>query len=61
MLDMLDLLDMLDELKDHRTVKAVVEGRKTIAAGAKGVSVSKILVLFAVGERKTARLFLQLV
>ena len=41
--DMLDLLDMLDELSDPRTVKAVQDGRKAIAAGAKGIPVSKTI------------------
>ena len=41
--DMLDLLDMLDELTDPDTVKNVLEGRKAIAAGAKGIPVSRTI------------------
>ena len=41
--EMLDLLDMLDELSDPETIEAVREGRKAIAAGAKGVSAADLI------------------
>ena len=46
--DMLDLLDMLDEMTDPDTVKAVMEGRKAIAAGAKGIPISRTIIRWRV-------------
>jgi prevent-host-death family protein len=41
--EMLDLLDILAELSDPETIKAVIEGRKAVAAGAKGVSAKDLI------------------
>lgn len=38
--DVLELTDILDELADPKTIKTVLEGRKAIKAGAKGIAVS---------------------
>ncbi len=41
--EILELLDVLDELSDPEVVAAVVEGRKAIAAGAKGVAATDLI------------------
>ena len=41
--DMVDLLDMLDEMTDEGTAAAVKEGREAVRAGAKGISVERLL------------------
>jgi prevent-host-death family protein len=40
--DMLDIVDTLDELRDKNAIETIAEGRKAIASGAKGISVSKV-------------------
>ena len=39
--DMLELADIMDELQDEKTIQAVLEGRKAIARGAKGIDVEE--------------------
>lgn len=41
--DVLEIVDVLDELRDKDTLNAVVQGRKAISRGAKGVIASKVL------------------
>lgn len=41
--EMLELLDIVDELSEQGTIEAVREGRKAIAAGAKGVSAGNLI------------------
>jgi len=41
--EVLELLDILDELSDPEAITAVVEGRKAIAAGTRGVSATDII------------------
>jgi prevent-host-death family protein len=38
--DMMNLVEIIDEITDPRTVKTVLEGKKAIKSGAKGVAVS---------------------
>ncbi|MEA1936930.1 MAG: hypothetical protein U9N04_02350 [Patescibacteria group bacterium] len=40
--EVMELLDVIDELSDPEIVKAVIEGRKAIAEGAEGISVSTV-------------------
>lgn len=40
--DMIELLDIIDELTDIETMKTVLEGRKAIKSGAKGIPVSNL-------------------
>ena len=40
--DMMELIDILDELSDTETLATVQEGRKAIALGTKGISVSAL-------------------
>ncbi len=44
--DVLELVDILDEISDKETVAAVLEGRKAIKAGAKGVPVQNLFRSF---------------
>ncbi|GEM_PF-619089 len=39
---MLDLIDMMDELSDPVTIKAVYDGRRSIARGSRGIAVSRL-------------------
>jgi len=41
--DVMEIVDILDELQDKEALKAVAEGRKAIAKGAKGISASNTL------------------
>lgn len=38
--DMMNLVEIIDEITDPRTTKTVLEGKKAVKAGAKGVAVS---------------------
>ncbi len=40
--DMIELLDMVDELTDMKTIRTIMEGRKAIRSGAKGIPVSNL-------------------
>lgn len=50
--EILELLDMLDELSDPGTIKAVREGRKAIAKGARGISVSRLFREIRTNQKK---------
>ncbi len=41
--DVLEIVDILEELEDKKLVKAIVEGRRAIRKGTKGVSALKVL------------------
>jgi hypothetical protein len=40
--DTIELLEMLDEVTDSETIKTILEGRKTISTGTKGIPVSDV-------------------
>ena len=40
--EVLELVDILDELRDPKTLETVLQGRKSIKTGNKGISVSKL-------------------
>lgn len=48
--EILELVDILDELSDPETVAAVIEGRRVISRGAKGIPISEVF-----SKKKTAK------
>lgn len=49
--EMIEVLEILDELSDREALQTVQEGRKAIAAGAKGVPVSKLFKRIRAGSK----------